>query len=848
MAKRNLKKDIPKQTSQFQKKEIPVTESSWNWLPKGSEIISFLIFLMYLGVEFMPGFGGIDDMGFQWFYLVLLDIAVAIYILDRKNDFEFPAFSVLKSQFSKIYLALFVLAGISIFFAINRVEAWVNYVRFISTIVAFFNIAILLYGRIRLFNMLAITLSIILFIQCLQSLFLFFSQIGNYNIIELVLSIKGRAGNKNIFAASLVAKIPFVLYCLYTSKLTGKLLNTTVLFIATTTILIVNARSSYISLFLELLFFGGFCLFQYGKDKSSDNKFHIGALVVSFGFAVLISQFALNIAKDSFVDDNQSSNGYGTLTERLASIVGINPPPDTTKVDTSKLAKSLANLPPAGNNEQRIFLWKHAISYIKSHPVMGCGYGNWKIASIPYTKNLVDDLSVPIHAHNDFLEFSTELGLGGGLLYLSLFIVLLIYTIRTFRSNVDLHWKLMSGFSLLALGSYAVDAFFNFPIERPVNQLYFVLIAACNLVAFYGSRNTENEKKEQEPVSANAKSFFAFGAILLLLPSAYITFLTYQSLVVQNRVIPDLNNEPLKLPINDVINAFPPIPNLSSSAQPIDAVLGRYLYEAKRYKEAITYLDRGAKANPYIMYSEFLKADVYYADNQFDSAFKYASLAYFTKPRAKTYYQTMIAAAARKGDTLTIKKAFATFHGFRPRESLAWNFYLQGMLSVKAKGNLQLLKLADSALGFFPNDKDLLIRRNEIFTNMPANEVNAKVLQGKDVIRSNQLFQEATELFTKGDFANAAEKFISSSKISNGTYGVYENIAICYFNMKQWNQSLPYFDRVMAMKTATDGKTEYFKAAALINLGRKDEACALLQISKSKGYAAADGLINGYCK
>jgi hypothetical protein len=48
------------------------------------------------------------------------------------------------------------------------------------------------------------------------------------------------------------------------------------------------------------------------------------------------------------------------------------------------------------------------------------------------------------------------------------------------------------------------------------------------------------------------------------------------------------------------------------------------------------------------------------------------------------------------------------------------------------------------------------------------------------------------------------------------------------------------------LKTIRD--SEYFKAAALINLGKKDEACALLKISKTRGFTAADGLIKGYCQ
>ena len=65
--------------------------------------------------------------------------------------------------------------------------------------------------------------------------------------------------------------------------------------------------------------------------------------------------------------------------------------------------------------------------------------------------------------------------------------------------------------------------------------------------------------------------------------------------------------------------------------------------------------------------------------------------------------------------------------------------------------------------------------------------------------------------------------------------------------MKQWEKSIPYFNIVLNMRTATDGKTEYFKGAALINLGRPDEACALLKMSVNKKYPGADGLLAQYC-
>jgi tetratricopeptide (TPR) repeat protein len=243
---------------------------------------------------------------------------------------------------------------------------------------------------------------------------------------------------------------------------------------------------------------------------------------------------------------------------------------------------------------------------------------------------------------------------------------------------------------------------------------------------------------------------------------------------------------------------------------------------------------------------------VYFAQDKKDSAMKYAALAYFTKPRAKTYYQTLVAVCVKNSDTVTLKKAYLEFIKYRGKESLGYNLYLQGLINIKMttqpRGTTpQMLRFADSVLKLFPNDSTLMQRRTEVITNIPAGNVPDLAEQERNVLKAQQLFNEASALFAKGDFEGAAQKFIRSTQISNGSYGVFENIAICYFNMRQWERSLPWFDQVFARKS-TDGKSEYFKAAALINLGRKEEACALLRISKSKGYTASDGLINTYCK
>ncbi|MFM7358635.1 MAG: O-antigen ligase family protein [Sediminibacterium sp.] len=812
-----------------------VTMPKKNLFSSSGDWLTLLFCCLYFIVEFIPNLGATDDQGPQWVYMVLLDLAIVLYFLNNKGQYAEAVISIFNTLFSKIFIALMLLAGISIFFAINATEGWVCYVRFIATIVAFFNLSILLYKRQHLFNTLVIVLSVIVLYQSIKELFVFFSQMSNFDLVGLVLKMKGNAGNKNIFAASIFAKLSFVIYGFYHSNGLKKMYFFFVFLISVWLIFLLNSRTTFVAILFVYIFYLGFCVFQFRKQKKKELLiFNGGGILIAIVIALLLSLMSINAAKSSYIEDTNAN--YGNAIDRVVSIASTQD----------------------GSNNSRLFLWKHAFQYGLKHPIMGCGYGNWKFASIPPTNPLVDDLSVPVHAHNDYLEFFAELGLLGGLLYLGLFLAIAFYSYRVIVSTASgQEIKIISFFSLLAMIGYGIDAFFNFPLERPVNQLFFAFFAAVNLMAFTEYKNQEEAVEEtgstaKTNASDNPKYIYSFIAIIFLLPSAYVTFLTFQSFVVQNRVIADLQNEPLKLPLESVINAFPSMPNVTSSAQPIDGILGRYLYEKEKYDEAIAYLDRGIKANPFIMYCEFLKADVYFAQDKKDSAMKYAALAYFTKPRAKTYYQTLVAVCVKNSDTVTLKKAYLEFIKYRGKESLGYNLYLQGLINIKMttqpRGTTpQMLRFADSVLKLFPNDSTLMQRRTEVITNIPAGNVPDLAEQERNVLKAQQLFNEASALFAKGDFEGASQKFIRSTQISNGSYGVFENIAICYFNMRQWERSLPWFDQVFALKS-TDGKSEYFKAAALINLGRKEEACALLRISKSKGYTASDGLINTYCR
>jgi len=441
---------IRKASAQSRSKTIEVDKQ--HSLLRGTNLFPAVLILLYMIVDFVPELGAADVMGSQWFYLAILDMLCLVYFAtDKKASHSEAIQRVSSSVLSLLYTGLFILCGLSIWSAINKVESLVCYARLAVTLIAYFNLAILLYSRLNLFRLLATVLSLMLLVQSIGVFSEFFKGYGDVELNVLIYNLKGNAGNKNILAASLAIKLPFVLYNIYSSKLWGKLFNVLVLSLACFAIAILNARASYISSLITLALYLLFCLVAINKKGRAETGKNIALVVVPLVIAFIFSQVMIKNA----LDLQEKGSAYGTLGERLGTI----------------------SLTTEGSN-YRLLQWNSAIDYIKKHPFIGAGYGNWKLASIPYEKTFSNDLLVTYHVHNDFLEFAAETGVLGGLLLLALFIVAVIYGLNVLRLQWGTELSIITSFSLIALAVYFIDATFNFPMERPVMQFFFVFILA----------------------------------------------------------------------------------------------------------------------------------------------------------------------------------------------------------------------------------------------------------------------------------------------------------------------------------------------------------------------------------
>ena len=146
-----------------------------------------------------------------------------------------------------------------------------------------------------------------------------------------------------------------------------------------------------------------------------------------------------------------------------------------------------------------------------------------------------------------------------------------------------------------------------------------------NLV--YYQKFLYQEKKVNYKTNLNSV-FFGFS-IAILLPSLYITNTVYKSLKGQMILLQDFNSNQYNLPLNQVENIVPEIPNITVTTIPINSVKPIF-FNAKKYDKAIAYIEKGTNANPYLFYSEILKSQIFEEQGKLDSAKYYAKKLFWT--------------------------------------------------------------------------------------------------------------------------------------------------------------------------------------------------------------------------
>ena len=398
-------------------------------------IFYFFIFL-FLSVYLVPLYGSIDYSGPQWLYLNVLNILFLLFLYRLPNFIFLNIFNFLPLRF---FLLFVLLAAFSLTYTVNLSLSLQDLSRHITILISILLISssfVYFKPNFFIFSFFVVFTLLIESIYSLSPLILdvLYNGFGFLEADAFNLdAFKGVSGNRNITTASLVVKVPFLffLFSHYKNYFIKAFFGFILLF-PLFSMFFIGSRAALLSLSL-IVFFSFIYLFISTSFLRS-----------LFSYIFLCFFIILAYYSSSFLTPVSSS----TSIERLQSVSFTNE-----------------------SSSNRFILWENALDYISNHPFLGSGIGTWKVESALYWGSIGSDYLVPFHAHNDFLEFSTELGILGGLFY---FLIFLFSFLFIFKHLGKLGPPIFTLF--LSLGAYFIDSCLNFPFERPLMQVPFILL------------------------------------------------------------------------------------------------------------------------------------------------------------------------------------------------------------------------------------------------------------------------------------------------------------------------------------------------------------------------------------
>ena len=772
-----MAKSAPKQTS---------LDTS-NFLPS-------LFIIGFLLVGFVPNIEAVDKIAPQWLYLSILNLFCGLFLFMNRKSFKERLVAVLTSYMSLTYMGFVLWAALSYFYAINPTEVLVNIVRHFNTLFMFLHLGILLYNIKDKNRLLSLAIMAILSMEVYAVLEQALEMYKAGGIIPG--NLKGVTANRNITAFSIAIKIPYVLYLiLRTPKLWIKIAHAFLILMCLFSLSMIQSRASFVAAALIgvlLLLWTGF---NYLKTRSikefSLNLFYLLPLIL----ALVLNQILI------------SDKGADALSRAATISVSTND----------------------GSVNQRLRYYEDVLTHITNNPVLGVGIGNWKLTSIDYDKEDITGYIVPYHAHSDFIQLGAELGFVGFFLYLGVFLFAAYFAfVVLFKSNLDKDKKWFVFLLITALGVYFVDANLNFPIARPQVLAPWALTMALITYYFHQATKTKNSTK-----NVKALTFFPLVGILLMTFSVGITYTTYQSLKGQLFLLKDFNNNQYSVTLDKIDHITPDLPNITVTTIPMKSIKARYYFNAKKYDKALALLNEGIPANPYLFFSENLKAQIYLQQGKIDSAHVNARKAFYGLPKnglhASIYAQTL----QIKRDPEETLKVFEVLS--KKSGAIIWKNFLIVLSQMLPTGDLDFVKYATKAVELFPEDKEIFsIKKLAVVGQQKINEAAA-------------ISQLGLNYFNEKKYVEAALEFEKALKIDLLEYAHCENAASAFYMAGDYDKAMIYSDRVINEFNPKTGKSEYINALVHINIGGLKRACELLQQAINLGYTQAQATYDQRC-
>ena len=787
---------------------------------KKVNVLDFLIVILYLVTVFVPSLGAFDFAATQWLYIGILNTLVFIYYTVNSDYINFYWSKYIKLFFG-IQLATFIVSCLSMTQSLIIDESIIYISRILTFMVSVFNLYVVFRRNNGIgFYGLSLLISIILFIESFEVVYYFTSKYNALRTNELLSEIPHKYGNRNILATAIVIKLPFLLYLFQQLKGLKKLIALFGILLVIISILLIGARTAALIMGVILVVFSisYYILAKYSIKQSAATILPlIIAAVMAYGYSISINK----IYSDKL-------NSYVELFFTKSEKDLYNP-------------KESIDLIQGSGREN---IWASAITDFKKSPIIGVGIGNWRHNSKEdlLKGNRRDVVTFYTHVHNDYLQSLAETGILGFLLYISVFILSIVLLFKHFVSLKTTTEKLFIITIAIALLGYMLDAFYNFPHHRAPIQIVFAFILALIL----GVSNNEAEHGKKLENSKLLKIFAPISIIILLL-NLVNHYRDYSGSKVQYKMMVEVKNKDAftskyKYSYDQVNNMLPNFPYVNQIGMTNDDIKGMFAINNKRYDKAHAHLDKSIISVENNMWPKTLKAMLFNARKNEDSAYSYSKEVFDIAPSVESNFYILRDIYKRRNDTTKLFNLYDRHLKVRPNNISGWLGMCNDIRRYYRDDSLALKKV-NLALKSYPFDKELLNFKDELIKIISSpkskSDIIASKLDKSVIDKMTVHFQNGNSFFDKKDYKNARTQFLKVLELEPNNLPTHFKLGILENLDANYKAAIPYFTKAIEDKYLDNGRPEYGRGYSYFKLNDLNNAKKDFLISRKKGWPAA---------
>jgi len=813
-----------------------------------SQIPSAIIILAYIFiVTFTPNWMALDTNSTKFMTMSVLNLVAFIYLITNQDIKREPG--VLMKFFTTnvglVYTGFMVVALLSFTQAINILESVLHFSKMFTIFTGAFIIAVLLMRNLRFVKMILFVMTLLLIFDSI-SVFYNISKFIQGEVARIS-DIKTIYSNKNILASSIYVKIPFALSMLMFDRGWQKRLGWVALFLGILSTFFMATRTFYLGLIMLSVVFLAYTAIHFFRKKEKHYLKLAGAyaaaLILAFFLFSYIQQYHYPGMREARIEQRKAARletEEGQESEsRLRARGGRH---------TQPITKQLATISWESGSRNRTNAWIWSVEIIRQNPLLGVGTGNWKVNILEYENQVNTGFIYLYKAHNDFLENMAETGIVGGLLFIAIFVLMGWNFLKQYRKRADDPGVLYRALFLAASGLafYAVDAFFNFPSDRPEILLLWALFIAMGVAAtVIQKEQTEDELttgvQADEKVAAIAPApvvikpvagrIIALVTIVVLAAASYILYINFESSKLQRVVYQDIMAGELRHESDMFVGQFPFIPNLSIWGESITALQARYLMDEEKHRETIDVLIDD-HSNPWDARREFFLAMAYNNLGQVDSAMYFSEKAHELKPYYFRNLHLLLTLKERNDSEDEIPALIDHYLDSQKRTQQAWLF-ATGYFN--RKGDLdRAWELIEEARQYFPRDSQIEQQFNFLYHH-------------RFIEPNRPLFNEAMELYNADNFSAAIEKFNEYLEFVDRDPNAYRMLAFAYYRTEQYEESIEAVGHFSELQE-DDGSLINLRGVCLRELGELEAACRDFEASMRMGNSSGETNYNNFCR